>query len=194
MGRRKKNWLELRLLATSVDGVPFLKKCGTCKKVRDRDELFEFRFDDECLLCRRKRERVHEGLIDYEGLRSSGNKAAHRMLKAARATAEGLLEDWKAHRKVELTADGVPDWEQWQIVHEEENDVRAELGLELVEVIPRPEPAPKPKAVKPKPKPKPKPKAVKPRPKPKPAPKPRKDGPHAARDAFMQKMLAGIGR
>jgi hypothetical protein len=50
---RKKKPLEQRFEETGVNGCWFLQECQTCRKVRDREDLFQGPFDHECLLCQR---------------------------------------------------------------------------------------------------------------------------------------------
>ena len=115
------------------NGLWFMRRCETCCKVMDREELFETPWACECLLCTRKRERVKEGLHVVHATpnqqRAVTQKATHAMKKAAAAAAMQSLITWAARRKIELIASGVGECGLYGHLIREAPAVRERLGL-----------------------------------------------------------------
>lgn len=131
---RKRKTKEQQLQESGVDGLSFLRRCGKCTKVRDRDELFEFPYSIECLLCTRKRERIREGLAEQSlakttrEKRAAGNRAAAKRLKEEKAERYRQFMGWSEQRRTELEGTVKP-WEVYACLLKEAPTVRERLGL-----------------------------------------------------------------
>lgn len=90
-------------------------QCHSCDTFRSRSDLYETAYDTECLLCRRKRDRLKGIDMDpatgdpdvREQRRHVAIKVGFRRNKAETGAAELVFEAWKRSRGKELQAQGL---------------------------------------------------------------------------------------
>ncbi|MDJ0709580.1 MAG: hypothetical protein QNJ14_04270 [Woeseiaceae bacterium] len=114
--------------------VPWLRYCGGCNRYRDNsgdaeDTLFDSYFDRECLICRRKKERIAQGLVVPDNSRVGASRAAYRRRADVRVKAEQEYEEYKVRLRENLRKNGVREWELFELMKPRLRNKRLALGL-----------------------------------------------------------------
>ncbi len=114
--------------------IPWLRWCNTCERYRDNsnnpeDRMFDPYLDRECLVCTRKKERIAEGLCTPENSKVGASRSAYRRRTDVQVTREMALAEYRANLIKNLRANGVKEWQLYDLVKPRVAAKRAELGF-----------------------------------------------------------------
>ena len=114
--------------------VPWLLWCNGCERYRDNsndpeDRMFGPYLDHECLVCTRKKERITQGLCTPENSKVGASRSSYRRRVDVQVKRENALAEYKAKLVRNLRANGVKEWQMYELVKPRVAAKRMELGF-----------------------------------------------------------------